>query len=104
MDDVEPQIETDPCLASCCQRELNMNRLMRERGENVRMQMPASLVNRTNGDFGQEREGISDTAAKVFEANVSASIRHQDERDNDDDNDDDTRRSESEVDSDDIDA
>ena len=56
--EVEPEMEGDPCLASCCQRELKMNKLMRERGENVRSLMPTSLVNRANTSNLEEHRKI----------------------------------------------
>ena len=54
---------SDPCLASCCQRELRMNRIMRERGEAVRKGMPPALVNKP-----------SDTEATRISNVVSSSL------------------------------
>lgn len=79
-----------------------MNREMRERGEYVRSHMPQSLVNQTGGN--STRDNLSElsllSAANISEKSESTSELIRNERKNENDD----RRSDSDVDSDDIDA
>ena len=95
--EIEPQIETDPCLASCCLRELRTNKIMRERGEYVRSFMPESLVNRVSIRSVKEVPAALAKSASNDDYEFAAQKISPDTNDED-------RRPASDVDSDDIDA
>eukprot|EP00961_Rhodomonas_salina_P286342 3869234-Rhodomonas_salina.3 len=46
MAELEPDMEHDPTLASCCQREFRDRRIKQEMMDNVRSGMPSTLVDK----------------------------------------------------------
>jgi predicted DNA-binding protein (UPF0251 family) len=82
--DMEPDMENDPTLASCCQREIRDRRILQNKLDHVRSGMPETLVNKSLITSSFESQNVQkppsecDEHGAMTDAEIEAALNDDD--------------------------